>query len=65
MPIELELRHNANGDQRDIPFASFVSFRLNEIQIQGLDSVQYKVVSKDYEGKPFEYKGVYHYNKNN
>ena len=65
MPIELELRHNANGDQRDIPFASFVSFRLNEIQIPGLDPVQYKVVSKDYEGKPFEYKGVYHYNKNN
>ena len=64
-PVELELRHNANGDQRDIPFASFVSFRLNDIQIPGMDSTVYRVTCKDYEGKTFEYKGVYHYNKSN
>lgn len=61
LPIELELRHNANGDQRDVPFAAFASFRLNEIQIPGLDSVEYKVTGKDYEGKSFEHKGVYYY----
>ncbi len=60
-PVELELRHNANGDQRDIPYAAFVSFRLNEIEIAGADSVQFVISCTDYEGKPFEYKGVYHY----
>jgi len=64
-PVELELRHNANGDVEDIPYSAFVSFRLDEIQIAGLDSVQFRVTSKDYEGKEFEYEGVYRYGENN
>jgi hypothetical protein len=64
-PVELELRHNANGDVEDIPYSAFVSFRLDEIQIAGLDSVQFRVTSKDYEGKEFEYEGVYRYGESN
>lgn len=64
-PVELELRHNANGDVEDIPYSAFVSFRLDEIQIAGLDSVQFRITSKDYEGKEFEYEGVYRYGESN
>jgi hypothetical protein len=64
-PIELELRHNDNGDVEDIPYAAYVSFHLNELKIAGLDSVEFRVTSTDYDGKEFEYEGVYHYVGNN
>jgi hypothetical protein len=64
-PIELELRHNDNGDVEDIPYAAYVSFRLDEIRIAGLDSVQFRVTSTDYEGELFEYEGVYRYGEHN
>ena len=64
-PVELELRHNANGDLEDIPYSAFVSFRLEEIQVAGLDSVRFIVTSTDYDGKEFEYEGVYRYHENN
>ncbi len=60
-PIELELRHNANGDLEDIPFAAHVSFNLDDLQIQGLDSVQFRVTAVDYDGEIFEYEGTYNY----
>jgi hypothetical protein len=63
-PIELELRHNDNGDVEDIPYAAYVSFRLNELQIAGLDSVEFRVTSTDYDGELFEYEGVYHFGEN-
>lgn len=64
-PIELELRHNDNGDVEDIPYAAYVSFRMDEIRIAGLDSVQFRVTSTDYEGELFEYEGVYRYGEHN
>lgn len=64
-PIELELRHNDNGDVEDIPYAAYVSFQLNALQIEGLDSVEFRVTSTDYDGDLFEYDGVYHYGENN
>lgn len=64
-PFELELRHNANGDVEDIPYSAFVSFKLKELQVEGIDSVQFRVTSTDYEGEVFEYEGVYHYGENN
>lgn len=64
-PIELELRHNDNGDVEDIPHAAYVSFHLNELQIEGLDSVAFRVTSTDYEGDLFEFEDVYHYGENN
>lgn len=60
-PIQLEFRHNDNGDADAYPFVSFVSFRLPSLKIQGLDSVKFVVKSKDYNGKDFEYKGTYRY----
>ncbi len=64
-PFELELRHNDNGDSHDIPFTAFVSFKLDSLQVSGLDSVRFKVTCKDYDDKLFEYSGVYNYGKNN
>ncbi len=64
-PIELELRHNDNGDVEDIPYAAYVSFNLNALKIDGLDSVEFRVTSEDYEGDLFEYEGVYQYGGNN
>ncbi len=64
-PIELELRHNDNGDTKDIPYAAYVSFNLRELQIAELDSVQFRITSTDYDGDLYEYTGVYHYGENN
>jgi hypothetical protein len=63
-PIELELRHNANGDDESIPYKAFVSFRLGELEIAGLDSVQFRVTGKEYGNKDFDYEDVYHYREN-
>ena len=61
-PIELELRHNSNGDSQDIPYAGYVSFKLNALQIEGLDSVEFRVTSTDYNNEISEFEGVYSYN---
>lgn len=63
-PIELELRHNANGDPEDIPYAAYVSFKLDSLEIEGLESVGFKVTSTDYDGEVFEYNGDYNYGSN-
>jgi len=60
-PVELELRHNNNDDVEDIPYAAYVSFNLDSIKIEGLDSVQFHVTGIDYDGETFNYDGVYHY----
>jgi len=64
-PVELELRHNKNDDAESIQYSAFVSFYLNELKIDGLDSVQFRVTSTDYEGDLFEYEGVYNYSEGN
>lgn len=61
VPVELELRHNAHGDLEDIPYAAYVSFNLDELQVSGLDSVQFRVTSTNYEGELYEYEGTYNY----
>lgn len=63
-PIELELRHNKNNDAEDIPYAAYVSFKLRELEIAGLDSVKYVVRATDYEGDIFTYEGTHHYGNN-
>lgn len=60
-PFELELRHNANDDEESIPFSGFVSFKLDTLKVAGIDSVQFKVKSIDYDGKTNEFTGVYKY----
>jgi hypothetical protein len=64
-PIELELRHNDNGDVEDIPYAAYVSFDLEALKIEGLSSVKFRVTGKDYEGELFEYEGEYNYGEDN
>jgi len=64
-PFELELRHNKNGDSEEILYTAFVSFKLDTLQIAGLDSVRFKVTSTDYDGELFEFEGVYKYGENN
>lgn len=61
-PIELELRHNANEAEEVIPYYSaFVSFSLNSLRIEGLDSVQFVVTSTDYDGNLFSEEYVFNY----
>lgn len=60
-PFELELRHNANDDEDAIPFTAFVSFSLNGLKIEGLDSVQFVVTSTDYDGNEFSEENVFNY----
>lgn len=64
-PIELELRHNRNGDDEAVPFTSFVSFKLDSIEIPGLDSVRFVVNAVDYDGQTFNFEGVHRYGENN
>ncbi|HOI48254.1 MAG TPA: NigD-like protein [Prolixibacteraceae bacterium] len=60
-PIELELRHNKNGDREEIPFSAFVSFDLSSIKLAGRDSVRFVVRSTDYNGDEKSFNGVFHY----
>ncbi|MDX8339196.1 NigD-like protein [Draconibacterium sp. IB214405] len=60
-PIQLELRHNANGDAESIPYTAYVSFSLNSLRINDLDSVQFEVTATDYEGDLYQDSGVFNY----
>lgn len=60
-PIQLELRHNANGDDESVPYTAFVSFSLNSLRINELDSVQFKFSSTDYEGTTRSNEEVFNY----
>lgn len=63
-PVELELRHNNNGDAESIPYTSFVSFQLSALQISGLDSVEFRVSAVDYQSNEFDFNGIYNYGEN-
>jgi hypothetical protein len=60
-PVILELRHNNNDDQERIPMSAVVTFDLSALKVQGKDSVSFKVKAKDFDGKDFEYSGIYKY----
>ncbi|NOR76075.1 MAG: hypothetical protein GQ525_13085 [Draconibacterium sp.] len=60
-PYELELRHNANDDEDAIYYTAYVSFSLNDLRIEGLDSVQFVVTSTDYDGVEFSEEFVFNY----
>ncbi len=61
-PVELELRHNDNGDTWNIPFAAFVSFDLSVLKVEGRDSTRFRVTATDYDGTLYSEEGVYTYN---
>lgn len=60
-PIQLELRHNANDDEKSILYTAFVSFSLNSLRINELDSVQFEFLSSDYDGESHSDSGVFNY----
>lgn len=60
-PFQLELRHNANDDQESIPYTAYVSFSLNSLRINGLDSVRFEVSASDYDGVAYQDSGVFNY----
>lgn len=59
--VELELRHNANNDTESIPFTAFVSFSLNDLRIEGSDSIQFIFTSTDYDGIDYTEECVFRY----
>ena len=63
-PIELELRHNDNGDLESIPYAAYVSFDLSALKIESADSVKFRVTATDYDGYIYSDEGVYKYGSN-
>nr|WP_320022647.1 NigD-like protein [uncultured Draconibacterium sp.] len=60
-PFHLELRHNAKGDQKSIPYIAYVSFSLNSLRVDDLDSVRFKVIASDYDGIAYQDSGVFNY----
>ncbi len=60
-PIELEFRHNDNDDVAQYPMKALVSFDLGGLQIQGLDSVRFRMTSVDYDEDVHTFEGVYRY----
>lgn len=64
-PIELELRHNDNDDSESISFISVVSFKLDSIEVAGLDSVRFSVSSKNYNNETITFEKVYKYSDSN
>ena len=64
-PFEFELRHNDNGDERAVSYVGFVSFKLDSLIFNGVDSVKFKVTSKDYNGNTVVFNEVFKYSENN
>lgn len=62
-PIALELRHNANDDDESVPYTAFVSFSLNDLRVEGLDSVQFQFTSTDYDDVQHTVEKVFDYSE--
>lgn len=60
-PVVLELRHNNNNDQGNIPMSAVVTFDLSALKIEGKTSTRFKVIAKKLNGDDFEYTGEYKY----
>lgn len=60
-PVLLELRHNTNDDQEDIPLAAMVTFDMSALKVTGKTSTFFKVIAKDFDGENFEFTAEYKY----
>ena len=60
-PVVLELRHNNRTDEPVVPMTALVTFNLDAIKIDGKNSVNFKVVGKDFNGAKYEDTGVFKY----
>jgi hypothetical protein len=59
--IDLEVRHNANDDQQAYTINGFVSFDIESLQQEALDSVVLRVKAKEYDGHQYDQYFVYRY----
>ena len=60
-PVVLELRHNNNDDEKQIPLSAIVTFDLSALKVAGRTSTPFKVIAKGFDGEDFEYTGEYKY----
>jgi len=60
-PVILELRHNSNSDNEQIPLAAMVTFDMSSLKIPGKTSTPFKVIAKGFDNEDFEYTGEYKY----
>lgn len=60
-PFDLHFLHNANDDSNGVLLNGIVSFHLNELQVEGKDSVQYNVTYSNFEGESLTLNGTYRY----
>lgn len=60
--VNLEFRHNADGDPERYGAKSYAAFDLREFQTEGEGSVEFLIKSKDLNNEEKEYKLIYKYN---
>ncbi len=60
-PVLLELRHNTNDDNEQIPLAAIVTFDISSLKMPGQTSTTFKVIAKGFDGVDYEYTGEYKY----
>jgi len=61
LPVELELRHNTNGDDLAYMMSAYVTFDLSLLQVEGRDSVNFMISATDFDDQKFTFEGVYKY----
>ena len=60
-PVILELRHNTNSDNEQLPLSAIVTFDMTSLKVTGKTSTPYKIIAKGFDGNDFEYTGEYKY----
>ncbi|MBN1768510.1 MAG: NigD-like N-terminal domain-containing protein [Prolixibacteraceae bacterium] len=60
-PIELTFRHNRNDDDENYLLYGLVSFDLSKLQQPDSDSIAFRIISTDYNGKSHTNSGTYIY----
>ena len=60
-PVILELRHNTNSDNEQLPLSAIVTFDMTSLKVAGQTSTPYKIIAKGFDGNDFEYTGEYKY----
>lgn len=63
--IEMELRHNINGDEPKYSIKNYAAFDLKPLQKEGLEIIKLIVKAKDYNNTVKEHTVVYNYKKEN
>lgn len=59
--IELELRHNKNGDEEKYVLKNYAAFDLRPLQIAGRDSIKIVIKAVDFDGQTKTYSVTYKY----